>query len=144
MGTDFSAVLLDNKNPEHRLWKAVLVNAIEDTFVMNNDRKSSIYKVEAYEWLLKDSDDFDKVCYWGGFEPDMVNWKYRIAVDRGDICFTERQIAWGKYYKQYKRLKECKDHGSRVYHRKHMEHLKSMVHRAPVTLVSMVTLSRIA
>lgn len=144
MGTDFGAVLLSPTHPEQKLWRAVLVYAIEETLVMRNDRKSSIFKMQAYTWLVTRDDDFKKVCHYGGFDPDNVGYRYKLAVQRGAVGFTEKQIAWGKYYKQFIRYKQCKDHGSRDYHRKRMEHLRASVHRAPNIFVSMVTISALA
>lgn len=143
MGTDFGAVLLSPTYPEVKLWRGVLVYAIEETLVMRNDRKSSVFKMQAYTWLVERGDDFKKVCYYGGFDPDNIGFKYKQAIEKGQIGFTEKQIAWGKYYQQFIRYKECKDHGSRPYHRKRMEHLRECVGRASTIFVSCVSISQL-
>lgn len=144
MGTDFSAVLLSPTFPHQKLWRAVLVHAIEESIVMRNDRKSSIFKMQAYTWLVERGDDFKNVCFYGGFDPDNIGYRYKRAIEKGDVGFSEKQIAWGKYYKQFVRYKKCKDHGSRDYHRKRMEHLRACVGRASNIFVSMVTISALA
>ena len=143
MGTDFSATLIRKDSPEHTLWKHVLVHAIEESLLAQNDRKSSIFKSQAYVWLLQNSKDFKLVCYFGGFDPDNIRIKYQRAVNRGSVVFTEKQIAWVKYANQYNRYKGCQDHESRAYHRKHMEHLRNVVNRTPNVVVSMVAISKL-
>jgi len=143
MGTDFSATLIRKDSPEHTLWKNVLVHALEESLAMQSDRKSSIFKSQSYVWLRENSKDFKLVCYFGGFDPDNIRIRYENAVNRGSVVFTEKQIAWVKYANQYHRYKECKDHESRAYHRKHMEHLRASVLRTPNIIVSMVSISRL-
>ena len=144
MGTRFSKTFLDPefKTPEKKLWQGVLVNAIDDSCQGSNDRKTSIYKAEAYKWLLEYSKDFKCVCYFGGFDPLSVKADFEKAVKRGDICFTEKQVAWSRYYRQFQIYKNNTHHESRPYHRKRMEHLRAHVERASsCVFISMVTLS---
>lgn len=144
MGTRFAKAFCDplEISPEKKLWKGVLINAIDDSFQKSNDRKTSIYKADAYKWMLEYSKDFKLVCYFGGFDPFSVKTDFQKAISRGDICFTECQIAWAKYYRQFLIYKENTHPESRPYHRKRMEHLRKTVERAsPSTLISMVTIS---
>ena len=60
--------------------------------------------MEAHEWIITNDEDFQKVCYWSGFDPDLVKEKYLLAVKRGDIKFTEKQINWIKYYRHYEAI----------------------------------------
>tara|TARA_E500000318_G_scaffold43010_1_gene40997 strand:+ start:2809 stop:3252 length:444 start_codon:yes stop_codon:yes gene_type:complete len=147
MGTRFSKTFLDPtaKTPEKKLWQGVLVNAIDDCCQMSQDRKTSIYKAEAYSWILDYSKDFKIVCYFGGFDPLSVKADFERAVKRGDVLFSEKQIAWSKYYRQFLIYKRNTHHESRPYHRKRMEHLRAHVERASsTTFISMVTVSLLA
>lgn len=48
MGIDFATIATKSEEilPEQKLWRGVLVNAIEDTLISASDRKSSIIKLE--------------------------------------------------------------------------------------------------
>ena len=49
MGTSFAAQLLSTEvEPEEKLWRGVLCNAIEDAGQKSQERKPSIYKCEAH------------------------------------------------------------------------------------------------
>jgi hypothetical protein len=143
MGIRFSASLTNEVgvSREQRLWRAVLVNAIEESTNMQQDRKSSIYKGQAYVWLINKDGDFEQVCNYGNFDPLQVSNCYHEAVDKGKVWFSETQIAWIRYHRQFNIYKNCKEHDSRVYHRKRMEHLRNCVNRSSPTLISMVSLS---
>lgn len=129
MGIDFATIAVNNNelHPEQKLWRSVLINAIEDTLITQSDRKSSVIKLEAHDWIINTSEDFEKVCYWSGFTPEHIYEKYIQAVKRGDIRFTFRQVAWGKYYLQYKIYKKCQELESKKYHRKRLESLRKTV-----------------
>ena len=146
MGTEFAEITLktDHIVPEQKLWRGVLFNALDETMIGSSDRKSSIYKIDSHNWIVSKGDDFEKVCFWGGYDPDNVTEKYSAAVKRGDIKFNERQIAWGKYYKQYLIYKKSKDVESRKYHRNRLEWLRKEVKQATTALISMLIVSAIA
>ena len=75
MGIRFSASLTNEVgvSREQKLWRAVLVNAIEESTNMQQDRKSSIYKGQAYVWLINKDGDFEQVCNYGNFDPLQVS-----------------------------------------------------------------------
>jgi hypothetical protein len=77
MGIEFATISLrtDELVPEQKLWRGVLVNALEDTLIKQSDRKSSIYKINAHEWIMLSNPNFEDVCYWSGFEPNKVKEK---------------------------------------------------------------------
>jgi hypothetical protein len=140
MGIEFATISLktDELVPEQKLWRGVLVNALEDTLIKQSDRKSSIYKINAHEWIMLSDANFEDVCYWSGFEPNKVKEKYVSAIERGDINFNLKQIAWAKYYKQYVIYKKSKDTESRKYHRTRLEYLRNCVKDATTALFSCV------
>ena len=146
MGTEFAKTTLrtDHIIAEQKLWRGVLYNALDETMVGSSDRKSSIYKIDSHNWIVNKQDDFEKVCFYGGYDPDNVNEKYKAAVKRGDIKFNEKQIAWGKYYRQYLIYKKSKDVDSRKYHRTRLEWLRKKVKAATTALISMLIVSALA
>ena len=111
MGIEFAQTILETKElaPEQKLWRGVLCNALEDTMQTLSDRKTSVYKMEAHEWIINKEEDFQKICYWSGFEPDLVKERYLKAIKRGDITFNQRQINWVKYYRYFESYKKEKD-----------------------------------
>jgi hypothetical protein len=143
MGIDFATIALKNEEllPEQKLWRGVLVNAIEDTLITQSDRKSSIIKLEAHDWIINSGEDFQKVCYWSGFTPEHINEKYIQAIKRGDITFNFKQVAWGKYYLQYKLYKKCQEYESKKYHRKRLESLRRAVVEATTAVFTSILIS---
>jgi|TARA_B100000085_G_scaffold285295_1_gene320843 hypothetical protein len=143
MGTSFAATLLSTNDVpgEEKLWRGVLCNALEDSCNNQNDRKSSIFKLEAHNWIMNEGDDFQSICYWAGFSPEHVKSKYVQAIKKKDIKFTEKQVAWRRYYVQYQKYRKCKEPSSKKYHRKHLEHLRSAVYHASTSLFSSILIS---
>jgi hypothetical protein len=143
MGTSFAATMLSTQEimAEEKLWRGVLCNALEDSCNNQNDRKSSVYKFDAHNWIINDDDDFQKVCYWAGFSPEHVKSKYIQAIEKKDIKFTEKQVAWRRYYVQYHKYRNCKEPESKKYHRKHLEHLRRCVTSATTALFTSILVS---
>jgi len=140
MGIEFATISLKTEDllPEQKLWRGVLVNALEDTLIKQSDRKSSIYKINAHEWIMISDDNYEIVCYWSGFEPNKVKEKYIKAIENGDITFNQKQVAWAKYYKQYLIYKKAKDFESKKYHRTRLEYLRNTVKDATTALFSCI------
>ena len=65
----------------------------------------------------------------------------RKAIEKGDITFNLKQIAWAKYYKQYIIYKKSKDTESKKYHRTRLEYLRNCVKDATTALFSCVFIS---
>jgi len=145
MGTSFASVLLNTSDisSEQKLWRGVLCNALEDASLQQNDRKSSIYKSQAHNWILTKSEDFSTVCYWSGFTPEHINEKYIKAVQNLDITFTNKQVAWAKYYIQYNKYKNSKDQESKKYHKMRMEQLRKNVIDATTYVITSIFISTI-
>ena len=103
MGIDIAkeVVAQNYQSADQRLWRHVLLNAFEDARLEQSDRKSSIYKMEAHEWIAADSKDFQTICWWSGWDPEEVRGRYMKAVKSGDVTFNDRQVKWIKYYKKY-------------------------------------------
>ena len=130
------------QSADQRLWRHVLLSAVEDTRLEQSDRKSSIYKMEAHEWIAADSKDFQTVCWWSGWDPEEVRGRYMKAVKNGDVTFNDRQVKWIKYYKKYLELKKIPTKEERAPVRKALEKARMAVFNATTTLVSTFTVSQ--
>ena len=130
------------QSADQRLWRHVLLNAVEDTRLEQSDRKSSIYKMEAHEWIAADSKDFQTVCWWSGWDPEEVRGRYMKAVKNGGVTFNDRQVKWVKYYKKYLELKSIPTKEERAPVRKALEKARMAVFNATTTLVSTFTVSQ--
>ena len=91
-------------NQEQKLWRHVILNAFEDARLKTTDRKSSINKLEAHDWI-NESKDFNQICWWAGWDPDEVRIRYRKALKSMEITFNIKHIKWREYYTMYNELK---------------------------------------
>ena len=64
---DVIHLIEQNKEPEQKLWIAVLAKAFDDAFYSNDDRAA----LEALSWIRHGS-DFNRVCQMAGRDPDYV------------------------------------------------------------------------
>tara|TARA_R100001086_G_scaffold115436_1_gene59075 strand:- start:935 stop:1402 length:468 start_codon:yes stop_codon:yes gene_type:complete len=101
----------DDYSPETRLWRRVVANALEDTLIISQDRKRSIAKAKAHNWILEDSQDFQHACYWANLDPDCVRDVYLRLVRQGCVRFSHRQLKWLEYQRLWERL--AMSHGLR-------------------------------
>mgnify|MGYP003128181375 FL=1 len=105
MGLSFTRSVIDKRlNPEHKLWRAVVINAFDDTMITLSDRKSSVQKIEAHNWILQESRDYREVCEWALLDPEEMKEHYISALKRKVIAFTKKQVRWAEYNKIYKVL----------------------------------------
>ena len=93
MGTKITADIISENhvNNEQKLWRHVILNAFEDCRIEAGDRRSSLNKTDAHFWIAK-SEDFDQICWWAGWEPDDVRYRYYKALRKGDIKFKRRHF----------------------------------------------------
>jgi len=141
MGIDIAKeVIAQNyQSSDQRLWRHVLLNAFEDARLEQSDRKSSIYKMEAHEWIAADSKDFQTICWWSGWDPEDVRGRYMKAVKNGDVTFNDRQVKWIKYYKKYMQLKKIPTKEERAPVRKALQRAREAVFMATTALVTDLT-----
>ena len=105
MGLSFTRSVIDKRlNSEHKLWRAVVINAFDDTMITLSDRKSSVQKIEAHNWILQESRDYREVCEWALLDPEEMREHYINALKRKVIAFTKKQVRWAEYNKIYKVL----------------------------------------
>ena len=111
---------------EQKLWRHVILNAFEDTKVMSGERKSSLQKCDAHFWIAK-SLDFEQICWWAGWEPDNVRYRYYKALKSGDIKFKRRHFLWHQYDLLFQRLKVEEDLDKRRELRRNVENKRRQI-----------------
>jgi hypothetical protein len=122
-----SDIITDNHiNNEQKLWRHVILNAFEDTRIESIERKPSLNKTDAHYWITK-SKDFEQICWWAGWEPDDVRYRYIKALKKGDIKFKRKNFLWWEYDKLFKRLKEEKDLVKRKELRRQVENKRKQI-----------------
>ena len=131
MGTKITAdIIADNHiSNEQKLWRHVILNAFEDARVLAGDRKSSLNKCDAHFWIAS-SEDFTQICWWAGWEPDDVRYRYYKALKKGDIKFKRRHLLWHEYNKLFQRLKKEEDINSRRELRRNLENKRRQISHA--------------
>jgi predicted nucleotidyltransferase component of viral defense system len=128
MGINFATEMVKQDKPnEVKLWRAVINNALGDVTLNLSDRKSSIQKMTAHDWIMQNSEDFQQVCYYADLEPSNIRLQYIRAIKKGKIIFTDRQVKWKKYYDNFQILKYEKDKEERKRLRKIVEYLRRLV-----------------
>ena len=110
MGTSIASDIISENQVcnEQKLWRHVILNAFEDLKILAADRKSSLNKCDAHFWISK-SKDFEQICWWAGWEPDNVRYRYLKALKEGLIKFKRKHYLWHEYNKLFQRLKIEKD-----------------------------------
>jgi hypothetical protein len=63
--------------PEQRLWRAVLLQAIEDAFGNNQSQVSPLERQVARDWMKDFNLDFANVCENAGFNPKQAFYKFK-------------------------------------------------------------------
>ena len=106
MGTKITADILSENhiNNEQKLWRHVILNAFEDCRI-SGDRKSALNKTDAHFWIANQN-DFDQICWWAGWEPDEVRYRYYKALKKGDIKFKKKHFLATRYNELFQRLKK--------------------------------------
>tara|TARA_R100000657_G_C4671372_1_gene115935 strand:+ start:333 stop:800 length:468 start_codon:yes stop_codon:yes gene_type:complete len=142
IGLKFARSVLDkNLDPEQKLWREVVVNAFDETLISSSDRKPSLIKISAHNWLLSESDDFRKVCEWGTLDPEDMRECYKRALMRKTVTFTQRQVAWKKYDTLYRdMIREPLKEMKRMKRRK-VDRYRDEIKQVPTSLISTIVLS---
>jgi len=92
---------------EQRLFQAILVQALEDAINPSNFKKETYHKHDSHCWFLKNSDDFQRVCWGAEMDPDFVRGEYKKLIEVGKIKFTKLQSSWIRYRDLYKRYRNA-------------------------------------
>jgi len=132
MGLSFTRSVIDKKlNPEHKLWRAVVINAFDDTMITLSDRKSAVQKIEAHNWILQESRDFREVCEWALLDPEEMKQHYISALKQKVIAFTKKQVRWAEYNKIYKALFYDISNDQKKLIRRRLDELRREIHATP-------------
>ena len=105
MGTNIAADIVAENHVcnEQKLWRHVILNAIAR------------------------SKDFEQICWWAGWEPDNVRYRYYKALKSGDIKFKRRHFLWHQYDLLFQRLKVEKDLDKRRELRRNVENKRRQI-----------------
>ena len=142
MGLKFTRIFVSSQvsTPEVKLWRAVVVNAIEDCTNLHSDRKNSLQKIYAHNWITSRFKDFDEVCYWGQLDPDDILECYIAALKNKKIIFNERQIKWYPYDKLYKKMLYSEP-AIRKLLRKKLDKMRFVIKNTPTIFCSTIFVS---
>ena len=143
MGLRFTRSILESSKcvPENKMWRAVLINALEDAFIRHSDRKNSLQKIEAHNWFIKQDISFKKVCAYGLLDHDDMFESYVHACKTKKIQFTHRQVAWHDYDKLYKKILFSKSKYHKKILRKKLEAKRLEVNSTSDSLISTIIVS---
>lgn len=143
IGINLARSIIEQRDlsPEEKLWRCVILNAFEDTFVTHSDRKNSLKKFEAHNWIISMCDDFTNVCIHAELEPELVKEAYVKALKGRNVRFTKRQLMWLKYNKLYGHMKNLPDKKKKRVVRKRVNRLREDVFTTSTEYVSTVFLS---
>jgi hypothetical protein len=131
----------DDLKPEAKLWRCVILNAFEDAFVTHSDRKNSLKKLEAHNWIISMCEDFKNVCMCAELDPMLVKEAYTRALKEKNIRFTKRQLMWLRYDRMYNRMKNLPDKEKQRFLRKRVKQMRENVFLTSTEYVSTVFLS---
>ena len=108
MGIKLSMELTKPKPvPEHRLFQAILVQALEEALNPSNFKKETDWKDDAHRWFLEKSKDFQDVCWSADMDPEMIRGEYLKLVKNKKIIFTKLQQHWLNYRELYRLYREA-------------------------------------
>ncbi len=109
LGTSMSAqILKEDKSPEQKLFQAIVLQAFEDVLTTHGNKQDSYLKKDAHDWFLDKNNQFDSICWYAGFDPEIINEKYKKLLAEGKIKFTRLQEAWIEYRNLYKNYRAAK------------------------------------
>ena len=86
LNNDVIHLIENNKEPEQKLWIAVLAKAFDDAFYSADERAA----LEALSWI-KHGSDFNYVCRLAGRDPDYVRQRMlNKVIEREAFILSER------------------------------------------------------
>ena len=109
LGISLSSEMVKKVPNETKMWRAVIVLALEDVLNTSNNRNECVLKARSHDWFISDSDDFQQVCFNAELDPEWVRDRYQRALDTGQVKFTKKQHLQVKYSDMYDRFRREKD-----------------------------------
>jgi tRNA A37 N6-isopentenylltransferase MiaA len=95
----------EQRLPEERLFQAIILQAFEDALSEGDLKQDAYSKQDSYNWFSTISQDFDTVCWFANFDPEIIRNKFNELVRNKTIHYTKKQLKWLRYrylYKQYR------------------------------------------
>jgi len=106
-------IVKENKTSEQRLFQAIILQAFEDALNIHGSKQESYFKKDAHDWFLKNSEEFQFVCWNAGFDPDIILDQYNKLLKNKKIFFTKLQLSWIEYRNLYKKYRAAKTQSER-------------------------------
>ena len=100
--------------PEERLWRSVIINALED---------------------------FQNICIWAELQPDAINYHYRTLLKSGVVRFQNKQIMWYQYDLFSKTLQNVVDECEKKALRRKIRDMREVIYTTPSQMLSTIFLS---
>lgn len=114
LGIKMSAELIkNNKSPEQRLFQAIILQGFEDALTNQTGKQESYIKKDAHDWFLKNDQQFQEICWYAGFDPDLIHDRYKKLIKEKKIVFSKLQLTWIKYRNLYKDYRAAKTSAER-------------------------------
>lgn len=109
LGINIASIIINCKKlPEQRLFQAIILQAFEDALNTQSTKQESYFKKDAHDWFLNNGDEFQSICWYAGFDPEVIHDRYKKLIKENRIVFNKLQKSWIKYrdlYKQYRAAK---------------------------------------
>jgi len=144
MGLGFTRSMIDKTlEPENKLWRAVVLNAFDDTLINASDRKASLQKINAHNWIIHGSRDYEIVCEWALLDADEMKQHYINALKRRVMYFNKKQIRWSEYHRIYCLLDHDIDPESKKHIRRKLDVLREEIHNTEPVIIYDTILTKI-
>ena len=106
LGINLSRELFrEHRLPEERLFQAIILQSFEDALNMGQHKQDAYVKQDSYNWFTNDTKNFNNICWYANFEPEIIRSKFNELVSKKIIKYTKTQLKWLRYrwlYKQYR------------------------------------------
>ena len=79
------------KSPEHKLFRAILTQAISDAMYDGLYKYKIIDKREAIAWLTSNSNDFKMICHFADIDSEYASIKFTKAMKLDIYNLTDMQ-----------------------------------------------------
>jgi len=128
LGTNIARELTrEQRLPEERLFQAIILQAFEDALSIGEMKQDAYAKQDSFNWFSTISDDFDTVCWFANFDPEIIRNKFNELVRNKTIHYTKKQLKWLRYrflYKQYREVETKQERRQILKEIKEIEGLK--------------------
>ena len=91
------------REPETRLWKAVLWRAFDDTLYRGIEKSLIVAKRAAQMWFKNRSEDYAAVCMFASYDPEYVFNKFEKVSKTESFYYTLFQEKYLKKRSRYLR-----------------------------------------